>query len=193
MMSYSFTKSSTFTITHARYLASKVAADLYLCSLYYGKPAATAIDNYAEELAQLLKDGYVEQYEFGFKRNGERILCWRYTVDSDGRLTADQDAGKILSWVDVSNADYYNFLWPSNAWSRLTPAEREAITATLPIKRPEGIPPRDGNGYWEHDRVYTAGGNGLERHTSLAEPMSELYSGIFDDMTHSGPAGKAAF
>ena len=32
-MTYSFTKSSTFTIVHARLLASKVAADLYLCSL----------------------------------------------------------------------------------------------------------------------------------------------------------------
>ncbi len=62
-MSYSHTKTSTssFTITHARYLSSKVAADMHLCALYYGKPSEDKIRDYAEEVAQYLNEGYLSE------------------------------------------------------------------------------------------------------------------------------------
>lgn len=81
-MTGSFTRSSSFTITHARYLASKVAADMHLCAHYYGNPCEAWIRSYAEELAQYLNAGYLEEYEFGYKKNGVRVVTWRYKVTS---------------------------------------------------------------------------------------------------------------
>ena len=86
-MTGTYTTSSTFTITHARHLASKVAAELNLCSQFYGEPGQSVIADYAEELAVLLRDGYVSRYEFGFRVNGKRIVCWRYVVESNGTIT----------------------------------------------------------------------------------------------------------
>jgi hypothetical protein len=165
-MSNTFTKSSTFTIAEARKLASKVEADLYLCSRYYGAPAADHIPKYAEELAQLLNGGYVEQYEFGFKKDGNRIVSWRYRVAADGSLQMDDRAGRVFSAADVSGAAYYNYLWHSSAWSSLTTAERERIETSLPLQRTGGDPPGDGNGYWAAgDKTYSASGVGLGRST----------------------------
>ena len=39
-MSYSYTTTETFTRTHARYIASKIAADLRKLQLYYDRPKA---------------------------------------------------------------------------------------------------------------------------------------------------------
>src|SRR5207247_116361 len=85
-MSYSFTKTATFTIIHARYLASKVAADMHLCAQYYGRPSEERIRRFAEELAQYLNKGYVGEYEFGFRKDNKRIVTWRYTVNENGVL-----------------------------------------------------------------------------------------------------------
>ena len=165
-MSYSYTRSAAFTITHARHLSSKVAADMYLSAAYYDMPAESVIASYAEELAVLLRDGYVSQYEFGFKKNEQRILCWRYVVQADGTLSTDDKAGKLLSSANVSGATFYNYLWRSNAWWKLSQAERDRITKDLPIQRTGCDPPSDGAGYWlQNDRHYSSGGNGLDRAT----------------------------
>ena len=62
-MTYSYTTTSTFTRTHAIYLASKVAADLRQMQLFYGRPSNENIEAYIEELAILgkpmFKDGGV--------------------------------------------------------------------------------------------------------------------------------------
>lgn len=42
-MSTTFTRSQSFTITHARHLSSKVAADMHLCNAYYGYPHEASI------------------------------------------------------------------------------------------------------------------------------------------------------
>jgi Bacterial HORMA domain family 1 len=165
-MSNTFTRSSTFTIAEARKLAAKVEADLYLCSRYYGAPAVDQIPKYAEELAQLLNGGYVEQYEFGFKKDGNRVVSWRYRVAADGSLQSDDRAGRVFSSADVSGATYFNYLWHSAAWSALSGAERSKIETGLPIQRTGGDPPGDGNGYWTSgDKTYSASGVGLGRST----------------------------
>src|SRR6266704_2626454 len=83
-MSYSFTKSETFSIIHARKLAAKVAADMHLCAQYYGEPSEEHIRVYAEELAQYLNEAYIQEYEFGFKKGNARVVSWRYKVDEYG-------------------------------------------------------------------------------------------------------------
>lgn len=96
-MSVTFTRSSTFTIAHARKLSSKVAADIHICAIYYGKPGEAMARNYAEEFAQLLTSGYVAQYEFGYERDGSRVVCWRYTVHADGSTTSDDTPGRLVA------------------------------------------------------------------------------------------------
>ena len=98
-MSYTYTK--TFTRTHAKYLASKVVADLYQCSLLYDHPSSGSVEAYEEELTTLLADGYVETYEFGFKRNERRVLTWHYTVGPSGDLEGDSRSGGLARGVPV--------------------------------------------------------------------------------------------
>lgn len=165
-MTQTSTRTTTFTITDARKLASKVEADLYLCSQYYGEPSAAQIHKYAEELAQLLKDGYVRQYEFGFKKDDQRIVCFRYTVATNGILQSDDRPGRLFSAADVAGATYYNFLTHSSAWHHLASTERERIERSLPVTRTPGTLPSDGNGYWvSGDKTYSSSSVGLGRST----------------------------
>lgn len=162
-MSYTYTRSDTFTETHAKHLAAKVVADLYQCSIFYDRPAASAMADYRDELVILLRDGYVQAYEFGFKQNGRRIVCWRYEVGPDGGLHADDAAGGLIPGANVRNADYYNFLTFSSEWFALSPSAREAIESRLPFRRLPGSLPADGNGYWVDERGYSAGGVRIQR------------------------------
>ena len=78
MSSYSVT--TTFTRTHAREIASRVAADLRLMNRYYDAPSLASIDDYETEFVELLVGGYLDQVEYGFKRSGERV----YPVEQVG-------------------------------------------------------------------------------------------------------------
>jgi hypothetical protein len=163
-MTFSYTNSTSFTIVQARQLSSKVAADMHLCALYYGQPSELMIRSYSEELALLLNGGYVEEYEFGYKRDGKRIVCWRYTVQN-GLFLTDGRPGKVASFADVSGASFYNFLTTNDTWDTLNDYERFSIESDLPVKRSTGSLPSDGPGYWTNDHGYSAGGVGLGRRT----------------------------
>jgi hypothetical protein len=165
IMTFSLTKTATFTIVHARYLASKAAADMHLCAQYYGRPSEERIREYAEELAQYLNAGYLEEYEFGYQKDGQRIVSWRYRVDSSGALTTNDRAGKVVPHVDVTGALFFNFLTQNSRFFRLSPDEQARFEAGLPLQRTSGEPPSDGSGYWTSDRNYFSGGCGLNRQT----------------------------
>lgn len=169
-MSYSFTKTATFTIIHARYLASKVAADMHLCAQYYGQPSEERIRQYAEELAEYLNEGYLEEYEFGYQKGNRRIVSWRYKVDADGVLTADDRAGKVVPYVEVTGASFFNFLTQNSCFFKLPSEQQVRFKAGLPIQRTNGKPPSDGLGYWTSDHNYFSGGRGLNRQTF--QPLS---------------------
>ena len=164
-MSYSVTRSETFSIIHARQLSSKVAADMHLCAQYYGRPNESSIREYAEELAQYLNEGYVAEYEFGYQKNGKRLLTWRYKVDENGLLTTDERPGKVVPYVDVSGAYFFNYLTRHSRFFNLSSSQQAAFEAALPFQRGTGDPPSDGTGYWTSDRNYYAGGRGLNRET----------------------------
>ena len=164
-MTLSYTRTSIFTIVHARYLASKVAADMHLCAQYYGKPSETRIREYAEELAQYLNAGYLCEYEFGFQKDGKRLVSWRYNVDSNGALTTDDRPGKVLPYVEIAGAVFFNFLTQNSRFSNLSTAEQTRFEAGLPIRRTDGEPPANGSGYWVSDRNYFSAGCGLSRQT----------------------------
>lgn len=165
MMTYSTTSTSTFTISNARHLSSKVAADMHLCAQYYGQPSEREIREYAEELAQYINEGYLSEYEFGYEKNGKRVVTWRYKVDSAGRLTTDDRPGKVVPYVDITGATFFNFLTWNSKFGDLTPEEKARFKADLPVQRTPEYPPSDGNGYWTNDRNYFSGGQGLGRQT----------------------------
>lgn len=169
-MTFSFTKTATFTIVHARYLASKAAADMHLCAHYYGQPSEARIREYAEELAQYLNAGYLEEYEFGYKKDCKRIVSWRYKVDSNGALTTDDRPGKVVPYVDIRGAVFFNFLTQNSRFVHLSAAEQARFEADLPFQRTSGEPPSDGSGHWVSDRNYFSGGCGLNRRTF--QPLS---------------------
>src|ERR1700683_1385252 len=56
-MSYSLTVSETetFTVTHARHMAAKVAADLKRMQRFYGSPSDSWIGHYEAEITHFMK------------------------------------------------------------------------------------------------------------------------------------------
>jgi hypothetical protein len=163
--SYSFTQSSTFTVTHARHMAAKVATDLKrIQRLYDGVPTDGSIANYECEVTELLKAGYLNTVTYGFRREGNWIEpTLRYTArDLAGMSSNDDDPGKIRPSADVSGASFYSYLTYSTAWDRLSEAEKDAFKKRLPFYRGGAAEPGI-TGYMSTDRTYSSGGKALDR------------------------------
>ena len=165
-MSYTstFTESSTFTVTHARHMAAKVATDLVRMQRFYGFPSDADIDAYEEEVVALLKAGYLGWVWYGFKRYGSWIEpTIRYTArDLYNGSAADDDPGKIRLGADISGAGFYSFLTYSATWDNLTPSEKDAFQKSLPFYRGSATEPPV-FGYLLPDRTYSSGGRALDR------------------------------
>jgi hypothetical protein len=159
------TFTTTFTRTNAKHLAAKVITDLYQCSMFYGRPPEDRIEEYETELIEMLANEYVSSYEFGFKRDGKRVLTWYYTVGVDGGLHGDSNAGAIYAKAAVADVAYFNFMMYSDKWSKLTEIQRTNFKTSLPFQRTAGAAPADGNGYWRTDHGYSAGGVRIQRKT----------------------------
>ena len=164
-MSFSFTatESRTFTLTHARHLAAKVAADLKRVQRLYGYPSDQRIDEYEAEVTELLKQGYLEAVIYGFKRDGKWIEpTLRYTAMDFADRNTDDDPGRILPGKDVSGATFGSFLTHNNSWLALTSEERASVEQLIPLKRGSGTEPQV-DGYFVDDRTYASGGRSLGR------------------------------
>lgn len=161
---YSDTESQTFTVTHARHMAAKVAADLKRMQRLYDRPSDTEIAEYETEVVDLLKAGYLGVVTYGFWRNDDWIEpTLRYTArELAGASANDDDPGKVRPWADVAGAKFYSYLTYSPAWAALTQAQRDAFKQSLPFQR-GGAPEPGINGYLEEDRTYSAGGRALGR------------------------------
>jgi len=162
--SYTVSASTSFTITHARHMAAKVAADLKRIQRHYGAPSDASIANYEEEVVQLLKAGYLGTVTYGYERNGQWIEpALRYTAkDLAGGTAVDDDPGKIRPWADVSGAKFYSFLTYSPAWDGLSAAQQDSFKKSLPFYRGGAAEPGV-SGYLEQDLTYSAGGRALGR------------------------------
>ncbi len=162
--SFTFTEATTFTVTHARHVAAKVAADLKRLQRLYGEPSDTSISRYETEAVELLKAGYLGTVTYGYRRNG----CWieptlRYTArDLAGASANDDDPGRIRPGANVDGASFYSYLTYSAAWDKLSAAEKENFEDGLPFKR-SGAPEPAIDGYLSNDRIYSSGGRALDR------------------------------
>lgn len=165
-MSSSFTvaDTTTFTLTHAKHMAAKVATDLKRLQRLYGSPSDSQIADYETEVIALLKAGYLGTLTLGFRRDGKWIEpALRYTSrDLAGGTANDDDPGRIKPGRNIDGATFYNYLTYSAAWNQLTAAEREIFERTLPFHR-SGAPEPGVNGYLANDRIYSAGGQALDR------------------------------
>jgi hypothetical protein len=168
-LSYSITETRTFTISHARYVTSKIAADLDLLRAYYGWPSADWITRYAEEAAILLNGRYMQSVEYGFERNGKVIFSLKYVARWDGTLQTDDRPGRVPFGLDVSNASGYSYLHHSDSFLRLNSEQQAKIESSLPIRRSGSPTPEVGNGYWEQTRSYSTNGEGVVR--SIFRPL----------------------
>lgn len=164
-MTFTTTTTQTFSLTSAKYVASKVAADLRYMRALYGKPYESEIETWIEELVLWIHSGYLGTITYGFRRDGNWVLAVRYVGDRAGNLTQDDSTGKVRPGVDVSGLSFYNYLTKSSAWARLTSAQQAAFEATLPFQRTGAPEPGVEGGYWQEDRAYSADGGGVRRST----------------------------
>lgn len=134
-MSYSYTFNKTFTATHAKHLAAKVATDLKRIQRFYNSPTDSDILDYETEIAQLLKDGYLDTVTYGFKKSTDWIEpTVRYTAkDLSDSIGTDDDPGRVRPGADVSGASFYSFLTYTSAWFNLTAEERSNYKTGLPF------------------------------------------------------------
>jgi hypothetical protein len=167
-MSYSFTisETNTFTVTHARHMAAKVAADLKRMQRFYGSPNDNWIDHYEAEITLFMKGGYLGVATYGYKRDGEWIEpTLRYAaLDLAGSAANDDDPGRVRAGANIVGASFATYMTYTPAWNSLSEAERAVFRKTLPFTRGEA-PESSVNGYLTDDRTYSAGGRALKRAT----------------------------
>jgi hypothetical protein len=162
--SYTLTETASFTVTHARHMAAKVATDLKRMQRLYGSPSDLNIASYEAELIEFLKAGFLNKVTYGFRRNGAWIVpTLRYTAqDLSGAAANDDDPGRIRPGAEISGASFYSYLIYSTSWYQLSVDQRAAFERTLPFQR-NGAPEPGVDGYFSPDRVYSAGGRALNR------------------------------
>ena len=82
-------------------MSAKVSADLRRMQRFYGKPSSKQIEDFEEEVAQLIKNGYLDTVTFGFQRDDKWIEpTFSYTAsqisngvdDVPGALDCSYDA-----------------------------------------------------------------------------------------------------
>ncbi|NRQ19025.1 HORMA-1 domain-containing protein [Ensifer sesbaniae] len=162
--SFSYTESSTFTVTHARHMAAKVATDLKRMQRFYSSPSDAKIAEFEAEVTEMLKAGYLETVTYGFKRDGNWIEpTLRYTArDLAGASANDDDPGRIRPGADISGSTFYSYMTYTSTWFQLAEAERSAFERGLPFSR-SGAPEPGITGYLANDRTYSSGGRALDR------------------------------
>lgn len=166
MTSFSFTATQTFTITHARHIASKIATDLKRMQRFYGYPSDLEITEYEAEAIELLRLGYLDTVTYGFKK-GENWIVPTLKYAAKDLVNAgglDDDPGRVPVGANIEGAHFHSYLTRNQAWWNLSETERERIQGTLPFKR-TGAPYPGTTGYFSQDKSYNSGGKGVDRFT----------------------------
>jgi hypothetical protein len=165
-MTGTFTLSGTesFTVTHARHMAAKVATDLKRMQRLYGSPSDASIASYEAEVIEFLKAGYLGTVTYGYRRNDKWIEpTLKYTArDLAGGAANDDDPGRIRPGANIDGATFYSYLTYSAAWDNAPAADRAAFEKRLPFQR-GGAPEPGVDGRLADDLTYSSGGRALSR------------------------------
>ena len=162
------TKTETFTIAHAKRMASKVGTELTrLRRLYseFGAPDEPRIALFESEIAELLKAGFLKCVSYGFRKNGEWLFALKYHAAPDGSLASDDVPGKVRPSMDFTVAPFLSFLEYDLSFYLLSGEARASFEAGLPLQRSAGTEPGIAAGYWSEDLTYSAGERALKRST----------------------------
>ena len=161
--------SDTFTITQARYVGAKVGADLRLISNLYGKPDPGNIGDYVEEIALLLRDGYLGTVDFGFRQKDTNAwkLRLRYTATTGGQLL-DNRPGSFPTTSAVAGLPFYSYLTYSTKFLLLAASKQEEIKQGLPFQRVGAAEPTAHSGTFTSGHGYSRNGAGVSRDVYLA-------------------------
>ena len=164
MSSYTVSDTITFTLTHARHIAAKIATDLKRLQRFYGSPSDTSIAEFEAEAIELMKAGYLGTLTYGFRRDDKWIEpTLRYTSrDLFGATANDNDPGRVRPGADITGARFHSYLTYSTAWERLSAAEQDTFKRRLPFYR-SGAPEPSIDGYFVSDLTYAAGGRAFDR------------------------------
>ncbi|KOY58712.1 hypothetical protein [Streptomyces sp. XY332] len=167
--SYSRSASSSFTITDARYVGGRVAADLRLLFNLYGEPALDRIDKFAEEVALLLCDGYLDTVDYGFRDTSANTWKFRlrYKATTGGQLT-DSRPGSFPDPVDLTGYGFHSFLTYSSAFGLLSSRQQAEVKEALPLSRTTGIAPSALVGHTNSGHGYARNGTGVSRDVYVA-------------------------
>lgn len=162
--SFTYNESATFTVTHARHIAAKVATDLKRMQAFYGSPTDAHIAVLEEEITFLLRHGYLDNVCYGFKRDGNWIEpMLRYAApELGGASIADNDPGRVKPGANVDGAWFYSYLIYSSTWINLPADQKERLRGDFPLQR-EGASAPGITGYLAPDLNYAAGGRVLQR------------------------------
>jgi hypothetical protein len=167
--SYARSASTSFTITDARYVGGRVAADLRLLYNLYGEPSLDRIDDFAEEVALLLRDGYLDTVDYGFRDTATNAWKFRlrYKATVGGQLT-DSRPGSLPDPVDLSGYTFHSFLNYSSSFWLLTSSQQAGVKETLPISRTTGTAPSAHAGTSTTGHGYARNGTGVSRDVFVA-------------------------
>lgn len=163
-MTASLTRSASFTLTEARYVGAKVGADLRMLHNLYGKPNLDDIDPYVEEIALLLRDGYLNTVDFGFRKDSGNAwkLRLRYTATIGGYLT-DNRPGSLPTSAAVAGLPFYSYLTYSSKFHQLPPTDQEKTQKALPVQRVGADEPTASFGTHTSGHGYSRNGTGVSR------------------------------
>jgi len=134
-LSFTLTETITFTVTHARHMAAKVATDLKRIQRLYEKPCDVDITKYEIEVIELLKKGYLKTVTYGFRRDGDWIeptLSFN-AHDLAGSHANDDDPGRIRPGANIKGASFYSYLTYNSSWHELPEDEKSDFKKTLPF------------------------------------------------------------
>jgi Bacterial HORMA domain family 1 len=158
----SSTHTSTFTVTHAEYLASKIAADLRQMQSLYGKPTDNEIANFQQEVVLLLKEGYLGSIDYGYKKDGKWVVALSYEANNINGQLIDNNPGRVPVGVNIAGADWYSYLRKSTSFYNLSQAEQEAVESRINIKRHSASDPQTGL-TGQYDKIYSASDQQINR------------------------------
>jgi hypothetical protein len=163
------TRTAAFTITDARYVGAKIGANLRLLNALYGRPDLASIDNFVEEAALLLRDGYLRAVDYGFR--DDTVNAWklrlRYTATAGGALL-DSRPGSLPTTAAVAGREFCSYLTYSAAYHALSAGQQGAVRARLPVERVTADEPTTGAGHVLAGHGYARNGIGVSREIYIA-------------------------
>jgi hypothetical protein len=154
---------NTNTKIDAKYLGSKIAADLRQLQILYGKPSNSDIDSYVDEFITLIKEGYIKSVDYGYRKNEIWIVGVSYEVSTFNSV--DDSPGKIPVDKDITGATWGSYMRKSQKFYNLSSDQQLAVLKSLPFQRSINNNDPQNGANWTYDKAYGSGDVELKRKT----------------------------